>query len=121
VVLVHGAFATFVVLGGFLALRWRRLVWLHIPAAAWGVFVEYSGRICPLTPLENALRTRAGEAGYSGDFIQHYLLQALYPAGLQRSTQAVLGTAALAVNLAAYALLFARRSTDRRGPARPAR
>ncbi len=114
VVVAHLAFVAFVMVGAFLALRWRWLVWLHLPAAIWGVLIEYAGWICPLTPLENALRARAGEAGYSGDFIQHYLLRALYPYGLTQTTQRVLGTLALGVNLVAYALLVRRARSERR-------
>lgn len=110
VVLFHAAFVLFVLLGGFLALRWRRLVWLHIPAAIWGVLIEYEGWICPLTPLENALRARAGTGGYSGGFIEHYILRELYPAGLTRNVQFVLGGFALAVNIVAYALILRQRS-----------
>lgn len=106
VVVVHGLFVAFVILGAFLALRWRWLVWLHIPAAIWGVLIEYAGWICPFTPLENFLRAQAGEAEYGGDFIQHYMLGALYPHGLTRMTQYVLGSIALFVNVIAYALLI---------------
>lgn len=116
VVVVHGAFVLFVMVGAFLALRWRWVVWLHLPAAIWGVLIEYAGWICPLTPLENALRARAGESGYTGDFIEHYLLRALYPQGLTRTTQLVLGSLALCVNIAAYALLI-RQSRSRRDDA----
>jgi Protein of Unknown function (DUF2784) len=108
VVVIHVAFVAFVMLGALAVLRWPRLAWLHIPAALWGVFIEWSGRICPLTPLENALRMRAGEAGYSSGFIDHYILPALYPAGLTRTTQLILGASALALNLAAYTLLYRR-------------
>src|SRR3989442_5476103 len=92
VVLVHAAFVAFVVLGGFLAWRWRWVVLLHVPCALWGVAIEYAGWICPLTPLENALRGRAGLAGYRGGFVEHYVIPALYPAGLPRPTPAVRGT-----------------------------
>lgn len=116
VVVAHGAFVLFVMVGAFLALRWRWVVWLHLPAAIWGVLIEYAGWICPLTPLENALRARAGESGYTGDFIEHYVLRALYPQGLTRTTQLVLGSLALGVNIAAYALLI-RQSRSRRDDA----
>ena len=106
VVLFHGAFVAFVMLGAFLALRWRWLLWLHVPAAIWGVLIEYGGWICPLTPLENNLRARAGQSGYSGDFIEHYLLRALYPHGLTTATRWILGSIALGVNFVAYALLI---------------
>ena len=112
VVVVHGLFVAFVMLGAFLALRWRRLVWLHVPALIWGILIEYAGWICPLTPLENSLRARAGETAYSGDFIQHYLLGALYPHGLTRTTQYVLGSIALIVNVVAYMLVIRKQSRD---------
>lgn len=113
VLAVHLAFVLFVVLGGLLVLRWPRLAWLHIPAAIWGVLIEYTGWMCPLTPLENSFRTRGGQAGYGGGFIQHYIQPVLYPSGLTRTTQIVLGSLVLIVNLAAYAILMSRM---RRGP-----
>jgi hypothetical protein len=109
VLVLHLGFVLFVVLGGLLVLRWPRLAWLHIPAAVWGVLIEYTGWICPLTPLENSFRLRGGEAGYSGGFIQHYIQPILYPAGLTRSTQIALGSFALLVNLTAYGVVVARR------------
>ena len=109
VLVVHLAFVIFVVVGGLLVLRWPRAAWLHVPAATWGVLIEYTGWICPLTPLENSLRTRGGEAGYSGGFIEHYIQPVLYPAGLSRGTQIVLGSLALVVNLTAYGVVIARR------------
>lgn len=114
VVLLHAAFVVFVVVGGFIVLRWRWLVWAHVPAAIWGVLIEYAGWICPLTPLENVLRERAGQAGYSGDFIEHYVLRALYPAGLTASVQWILGSVALAANIVAYALVIRQRAASRR-------
>ena len=102
VVVIHAAFVVFVVLGGFLAWHRRGIVWLHVPCVVWGVVVEYAGWVCPLTPLENALRTRAGLQGYAGGFVEHYVIPALYPSALTRSWQLVLGTLLLAVNLAAY-------------------
>lgn len=109
VVVIHVAFVAFVVFGGLLVLRHPRLAWLHLPAAAWGVMIEFAGWVCPLTPLENAFRMRGGEAGYSGGFIEHYLLPVLYPVGLTRGIQLVLGGIVLALNLAVYGLLLARR------------
>jgi hypothetical protein len=108
VLVVHLAFVLFVVLGGLLVLRWPRLAWLHVPAAIWGVLIEYTGWICPLTPLENSLRMRGGETGYTGGFIQHYIQPILYPAGLTRSTQTVLGSIALILNIAAYVIVISR-------------
>ena len=106
VLVLHGAFVAFVLVGGFLALRWPRLKWVHLPAAVWGVLIEYAGWVCPLTPLENVLRARAGEAGYAGGFIEHYILRALYPGDLTSTVRWVLGSIALFVNLAAYALIW---------------
>jgi hypothetical protein len=105
---LHLVFVLFVVLGGLLVLRWQRTAWLHIPAAIWGVLIEYTGWICPLTPVENSLRTRGGEAGYNGGFIEHYIQPLLYPAGLTRSTQVVLGSLVLALNLTAYGIMVSR-------------
>ena len=108
IVLLHFAFVVFVVLGGLLALRWPRIAWLHVPAVIWGALIEFTGWICPLTPLENRLRRAAGEAGYQGDFIAHYILPALYPDGLTRSDQLVLGGIALALNIAIYTAVIVR-------------
>ncbi|HNV03361.1 MAG TPA: DUF2784 domain-containing protein [Vicinamibacterales bacterium] len=112
VVLLHLAFVVFVVAGGLLVLRRRWAAAVHLPAAAWGVFVEFSGRICPLTPLENRLRALGGGAAYSGDFVDQYLMPVLYPPGLRRGVQVALGLFALAVNAAVYA--YAWRSARRR-------
>src|SRR5438094_9543586 len=101
VVLMHVAFVTFVVLGGFLAWRWRWVVLAHVPCALWGIAIEYGGWVCPLTPLENALRARAGLEGYRSGFVEHYVIPALYPAGLGGPPQAVVGTLVLGVNLRA--------------------
>jgi hypothetical protein len=113
VVVIHFAFVLFVVLGGLLVLRWPRLAYVHLPAAAWGVLIEFAGWICPLTPLEQSLRQRAGGQGYSGSFIEHYLLPLLYPSALTRDIQLVLGSVALAVNLGIYAYVLRRRSGTR--------
>ncbi len=111
VVLVHALFVMFVVLGGMAVLRWRWLAWLHLPAAAWGVTIELGGWVCPLTYLENYFRRRGGEAGYSGTFIGRYLEPLLYPLGLTRLSQLVLGLGAFLVNLAIYVFLWRRRQT----------
>lgn len=102
VVLLHLAFILFVMLGGLLVLRRRRLMWLHLPVVVWGAAIEFVGWICPLTPLENRLRAAAGEAGYSGGFIEHYLIPLIYPAGLTRELQWLLGALVLLVNAAVY-------------------
>jgi hypothetical protein len=102
VVAIHFAFVLFVALGGFLALRWRRIAWLHVPAALWGAAIELGGWICPLTPLENYLRERGGLAGYEGDFVERYMLPLLYPDRLTRELQVALGIIVLLVNLVVY-------------------
>ena len=113
IVAIHFAFVLFVVLGGLVVLRWPRVVWLHVPAVVWGALVEFTGWICPLTPLENRLRRAAGETSYQGDFIAHYILPVLYPNGLTRTDQLMLGGAALAINVVIYgvAIVRHRRST----------
>jgi hypothetical protein len=95
--------------GGLLALRWPRIAWLHVPAAAWGAWIELSGGTCPLTPLENRLRAAAGLAAYEGDFIANWIFPVLYPDGLTRSTQLALGSAAIVLNAAIYVLVWKRR------------
>lgn len=114
VLILHFGFIVFVVLGGLLVLRRPRLAWAHVPAVLWGVFTEYAGVVCPLTPLENALRRLGGEAGYQGGFIEHYLMAAIYPEGLTRAAQIALGTFVLLVNLAVYwrLALIRRRSRN---------
>jgi hypothetical protein len=109
VVVFHGAYVVFVVLGALLALKWPKVLWVHAPAAIWGVLIEYAGWVCPLTPLENRLRALAGEAGYSGDFIEHYILRALYPHGLTPTVRYTLGTFALVVNVIAYTIVIKKR------------
>jgi hypothetical protein len=106
VLLLHLAFIGFVLLGGAIAVRWRWLILVHLPAAAWGFFVEITGRICPLTYAENYLRIKAGQSGYSESFIEHYLLAIIYPAGLTQEIQFVLASLVVVVNVAIYAWLF---------------
>ena len=113
VVGVHALFVAFVVLGGLLALRWPRVAVLHVPAAIWGALIEFQGWVCPLTPLEKSLRAAAGDSGYRGGFIEHYLLPVLYPPGLTRGVQLVLGSLVIAVNLAVYSFLLYRRRRAR--------
>lgn len=109
VVVIHLGFVVFVMLGGFLLWRWPRLIYVHLPAAVWGVLIEFAGWICPLTPMENAFRARGGQAGYDGGFIDHYIVPVLYPGGLSRNIQLALGLFALAVNVIAYSLFIRRR------------
>jgi hypothetical protein len=108
IVLVHLSFVVFVAAGALLALRWRWIPWVHLPSAAWAAYVEFSGGICPLTPLENDLRARAGLDYYSGDFIARYLLPVLYPDGLTRDAQFVIGVVVVVVNLGLYSWLWRR-------------
>jgi hypothetical protein len=89
-----------------------RLAWLHVPAVAWGALTEFLGLVCPLTPLENWLRRRGGETGYAGDFIEHYVTALIYPDGLTRNVQYLLGAFAIAVNVAVYWRLWRRRGGD---------
>jgi hypothetical protein len=104
-VVAHFGFTTFVIFGGFLAWRWRWMVFLHLPALAWGCWVEISGAICPLTPLENHLRRLGGEAGYAGGFLAHYLHAVLYPPALTTQMQWALAGLLIAINVIAYAPL----------------
>ena len=113
VLLLHFGFILFVTLGGLLLFRWRRVAYAHLPAAVWGVLIELVGSICPLTPLEQYLRQRGGEPGYAGDFIGHYLIAAIYPAGLTRGIQVALGASVLLFNGGVYWWWWRRRRIDR--------
>ena len=111
VLVTHLAFVLFVVLGGIAALHWRRVAMVHLPVAVYGALIEFVGFTCPLTPLENWLRRRGGEAGYTGGFIDHYVTATIYPHGLTRDIQIVLGVAVLAINVAVYTTWVRHRST----------
>ena len=115
VLIIHLAFVLFVALGGFLALRRPRLMWLHLPAVVWGALSEFLGVFCPLTPLETILRELGGGTGYEGNFIEHYITAVIYPSGLTRGLQIALGISALLLNMAIYGywLLRKRRSRSR--------
>jgi hypothetical protein len=102
VLIAHLAFVVFVLCGGLLVLKWRWIARLHLPAVVWGAVVEFTGWICPLTPLENWLRTQGGEAGYHDDFTTRYLLPILYPVDLTRDVQLLLGTVVVVLNAAVY-------------------
>lgn len=108
VLVLHLAFVVFAVIGGLAVLKWKRLAWLHLPVVVWAAAIEFAGWICPLTPLENWFRRKAGAATYEGGFIDHYLFSMLYPSGLTRGMQFFLGSLVLAVNLAVYAWLWRR-------------
>jgi hypothetical protein len=114
VLVVHGLFIVFVLLGG-LSVLWRgAMAWLHLPAVAWGVWVSWSGSYCPLTPIEQSLRLAAGQAGYEGGFIEHYLTAAIYPEGLTPDQQIVFAAIVVAINLLVYGLVLARAARRRR-------
>jgi hypothetical protein len=102
--IVHFAFVLFVVAGGLLVYRWSRWAWVHVPAFAWGALIEFNNWVCPLTPLEQRLRMAAGEEGYGGGFVEHYLLPLIYPEGLTRELQLALGLLVLVVNAVVYGI-----------------
>lgn len=115
VTVFHLLFIAFVMFGAVLVLRWPRGIWLHLPAVAWGMAVEFLHMYCPLTPLENTLRLKAGLAGYRGDFIGHYLIPLIYPAGLTPQIQVGLGAVVLVVNLVAYGVVIRHWQRRRKG------
>ena len=118
VVVLHLAFIAFALAGGAFVVRWPRIAFAHLPAAIWAAYVEFSGTICPLTPLENALRRRAGAAGYDGGFVEHYVIPVIYPAGLTASIQVAIGALVVAVNVVFYAAAWRQRAAaNRRMPA----
>ena len=119
VVVFHLGFIVFVLAGGILVITWRRRVaWLHLPAVAWAAYAEFTSTICPLTPLENTLRRRAGQSGYEGGFIENYLIPIVYPSALTPNVQVVIGAIIVAVNVALYAIV-GRRSRQRGRMPRP--
>jgi hypothetical protein len=110
---LHLAFVGYVLLGGLLAFRWRWTAWVHVPAACWGAWIEFVGWVCPLTPLENRMRAAAGDDGYAGGFVEHYLIPLIYPGELTRDIQIGLGVLVLVVNLVIYFFVW-RRTVRRR-------
>ena len=106
VLVLHLGFIVFVVLGGLLALRWRWVAWVHLPAAAWGTLVEVAGWICPLTPAEIALRRAAGGGAYETSFVERYLVPVVYPSDLTRELQIALGVLVLGINLGVYSVVW---------------
>lgn len=119
-VLVHLGFIVFVALGGFLVIKWPKIAFLHLPCASWGVTIAFGGWICPLTTLEMHVRQSAGQAGYGGGFVDHYVLPIVYPQGLTSGLQIVFGVILLSVNLCVYGRLLAnlkkKKKTDRTVP-----
>lgn len=113
VVLLHGAYIVYVLLGALLVRRWAWTVWPHLAAVAWGVYVAAFHRVCPLTPLEVTLRLRAGEAGYSGGFVAHYVIPVIYPSGLTAAIQVGEAVLVVAVNVALYAWVWRARRRAR--------
>ena len=111
VLVLHLLFILVVVAGGLAALRWRWAPLIQVPTVLWGVFIEVSGGICPLTPLENELRQAAGSSGFSGGFVEHYLLPVIYPAGLTQSVQLLLALVVLLANAIVYAFVWRRLKT----------
>lgn len=116
VTVIHFGFVLFVIFGAILALRWPKVLWLHFPAAVWGALIEFQGWICPLTPLENGLRALGGQHRYAGGFIEHYLLPLLYPPGLTRGVQLVLGGIVVGVNVVLYWIVWRHRRRADRAP-----
>src|ERR671914_1081917 len=109
VVVLHFAFVVFVIFGGLLVLRWAKLAYVHLPVATYGALIELVGWICPLTPLEKRLREQAGLEGYEGGFVEHYILPVLYPSGLNRGVQLMLGALVIGINLVIYGIVIRRR------------
>jgi Protein of Unknown function (DUF2784) len=114
VLLLHGLFIVWVLFGGLAVIARPWLAWLHLPAVAWAVWISWSGSYCPLTPLEQSLRRAAGQAGYEGGFIEHYLTAMIYPQGLTMNLQLLFGAVVLGINLALYAVAIARAARRRR-------
>jgi hypothetical protein len=112
-VVIHLLFVAFVVCGGLLVLRWPRVAWAHLPAAAWGAWIEFAGWICPLTPLENWLRLQGGSTTYTTSFVERYILPVLYPASLSRDIQSTLGAMVVLVNAVVYVLILRSRRKRR--------
>ena len=106
VVYIHLVFIVFALLGALSILRWHWILWLHLPALFWAVWIEFSGGICPLTPLENWLRVKGGQGGYEGDFVETYVLPILYPTSLTRDMQFLLGMLVIVINLAIYGFII---------------
>ncbi len=109
IVLLHFSFILFVIFGGLLVLRWRKLIWLHLPAVVWGAWIEFSGWICPLTPLEIRLREIAGQGAYNRSFTEEYILPLIYPEALTRELQIMIGIGVILINVVIYGIIYVRR------------
>ncbi|TDY03892.1 DUF2784 domain-containing protein [Thiohalophilus thiocyanatoxydans] len=107
-VLLHFLFVVFVAVGALLLLRWPKLIWLHLPALFWGIYIQFSGGYCPLTPLEKTFRQLAGLRLYEGGFINHYLIPIIYPPGLTYEMQILIGIGLIILNVLIYSLFVFR-------------
>jgi len=114
IVLAHLGFILFVALGGILVVKWGKVAFLHLPCALWGMLIAWGGWICPLTPLEMHFRQLAGQAGYTGGFVDHYVMPIVYPEGLTRGMQIAFGVTILTVNLLVYARVLVKRTRRRK-------
>lgn len=113
IVIIHFLFVGFVIFGGILLIWSKKFIILHLPAAIWGALIEFTGWICPLTPLENELRYKAGQGMYEGGFVENYILPVLYPSGLTRNLQIVLGILVLVINICIYWFALKRKGKNR--------
>ena len=116
VLVTHLVFIIYALLGGLIGLWKKWSLWVHVPSAVWIAVIEFQGWICPLTPLENKLRAASGESGYEAGFVEHYLIPVIYPAGLTRSVQFVLGGVSIAINVAVYIFVLRRWRRRQTGP-----
>jgi hypothetical protein len=106
IAIAHLLFILFVLFGGFLVLKWPKVMWVHLPAATWGMLIEFGGWYCPLTRWENHFLRAAGRAGYSGGFVGHYIMPLIYPSGLTRGMEVAIGALVLVINLGVYVRVF---------------
>ncbi|MBE9481209.1 MAG: DUF2784 domain-containing protein [Bacteroidetes bacterium] len=113
-VVIHFGFICFVVIGGFLVLKWRWVLFIHVPAAVWGALIEFQGWLCPITPLEQQLRQISGQSGYTGGFIEHYILPIVYPSYLTHEVQIILGTFVVVINIAVYGWIISKHIRNRK-------
>lgn len=111
-VILHLVFICFVIAGGLMVIKWRWIIFLHIPAAIWGILIEFYGWICPLTPWEQQLRYAGGQAGYSGGFIDHYIIPVIYPTDFTSELQVTLGIFVFLVNIIIYGWIIYRSQNE---------